>query len=128
MINVNCLLQFGTKLSQREAVMWLKALEALATLHGFATPSVYAIVFFKNTGELDLRKLVKVTEDVFVGDGVVAVKYSEVPSVLAQRLLTGYYSLCLLAEDNRVCAEKIIELAKNDLWLFLTLISQQFFA
>lgn len=125
---MNWLPQLEKKLSRREAGIWLKALEALATLHGFATPPVYAIVFFKNVGELDLRKLVEVTEDVFVGDGVVAVRYTEVPPVLAQRLLTGYYSLCLLAENKHVCAEEVIELAKNDLWLFLTLISQQFFA
>lgn len=121
------LFSFEGKLLQGEAETWLKALEALATSRGFVTPSVYAIVFFRNTKELNQRKLVKITDDVFIGDGIIAVKHTEVPSVLAQRLIIGYYSLCLLAENDHVYVDEVTELAKTDLWLFLTFLSQQFF-
>lgn len=118
---------FERKLLQGEANTWLKILEALATSRGFVTPSVHAIIFLRNIKELDQRKLVKITDDVFIGDGVIVVKHTEVPSLLAQRLIIGYYSLCLLAENDHLYIDKVTELAKTDLWLFLTLLSQRFF-
>ena len=110
--------------SSREVRAVIEALEYLAVARGLRPPAVYGIVLFEDLEDLDVKSLVKVSEEVLVGEGVIAVKQTEVMPLLARRLLVGYYSLAFLSETGKVPVDEVTELAKEDVWKFLTVLSR----
>ncbi|HDD33780.1 MAG TPA: hypothetical protein ENG30_01365 [Thermofilaceae archaeon] len=101
-----------------------KLLEALALEEGLRPPTIYLLIFFERSEEVEKGELIKVGEDVFVGDGVIAVKYSELLPVVVERLALGYYSLSLFSELGSIPIDRARVLVRDSLWRLLTLLSR----
>ncbi len=102
----------------------LQLAEGLAASRGLRTPPVYGVVFFRELDELAAEGLVKVSDSVLVGEGVVAVKHADALPLLVERILTGYYALCLLATFGSLNAYEAGRLASRDLITVLSLLPQ----
>ncbi|RLE84971.1 MAG: hypothetical protein DRJ67_09650, partial [Thermoprotei archaeon] len=69
-------------------------------------------------------ELVKVSDDVLIGEGVIAVKRSELLPLVVERLALGYYSLSLFNELGSVPVSRAQALVRGSLWRLLTLLSR----
>ncbi|MCD6357693.1 MAG: hypothetical protein J7L75_03850, partial [Thermoproteales archaeon] len=99
-------------------------LEALAVEEGLKPPVVYLLIFFERDEEVEEGELVKVSDDVLIGEGVIAVKRSELLPLVVERLALGYYSLSLFNELGSVPVSRAQALVRGSLWRLLTLLSR----
>jgi len=66
-----------------------------------------------------------VTGDVLVSlDGVLVIRSSEILPTLVERLMVGYYALCLLKNRGAVSAEEVRRWVAQDLLTVLSLLSR----
>lgn len=100
-----------TALVQRALVV----LEKLAAEKGLRTPKLYAVIFFRSESELRREELQKLSDDVFVGSGVIAVKLTDIAPLLVERIAVGYYTLCYLESKGVLDFERAWRMAREEL-------------
>lgn len=100
----------------------VRLLEAFTVEEGLMPPTVYLLIFFEQDEELE-GELIEVREDVLIGEGVIAVKYSDLLPLVVERLALGYYSLSLFTELGEIPVDKAESLVRDSLWRLLVLLS-----
>ena len=99
-------------------------LEALAVERGLRTPAIYEVVFYEGEAPKS-AELVKVSEGVVVGEGLIAVKTSDLVPLVIERLALGYYSLSLMP-DAGIDAVRLARRVVRDIkWNLLSLLSSR---
>ncbi len=91
----------------------LRELEALATAHGLKTPAVYVIVFFDEKSAPDERSALKLSDNVFVGEGCIAVRFTRVLPLLVEWVAAGYFALSFIASGETLDPDRVWQLARK---------------
>lgn len=91
----------------------LKELEVLVVKHGLRAPAVYAVVFFDDRSMPSERSALKLSDDVFIGEGYIAIKITNVLPLLVERVAAGYFALSLIASGESPNPDRVWYLARK---------------
>lgn len=91
----------------------LAELERLALQRNLQPPRVYAIVFFDESTPPRVEGAVRLSDEVLVWEGVIAVKATELITLLVERVAAGYFALSLMASGETLDIQRVWRLARD---------------
>ncbi|MCS7105204.1 MAG: hypothetical protein NZ954_06545 [Thermofilaceae archaeon] len=103
----------------------LPILEAIAIDNSLECPTIYSVVFFVEK-EIIEKHLIKISSDIYIGDNVIVIKYTDILPLLIERLSIGYFSLCLIKTTGKLDLQKVNQIVRSNLILILSLIASKF--
>jgi hypothetical protein len=91
----------------------LEELEAQAAKRGLSTPAVYVVAIFDERSAPSERGALKVSDDVLVAEGFIAVRSTEVLPLLVERVAAGYFALSFIASGETPDPDRVRRLARE---------------
>lgn len=100
-------------------------LEAIAINNNLECPTIYSVAFFVEKEFIE-KNLIKISNEVYVSDNVIAIKYTDILPLLIERLSIGYFSLCYIKTIGRLDLQKVNQIVRSNLILILSLVASKF--
>jgi|YelNatPaOPRAMG01_1025707.scaffolds.fasta_scaffold02616_7 hypothetical protein len=91
----------------------LSELEALAAQRRASTPKVYIVALFDDRSVPSDPEAIRLSDDVFVKEGSIAVRATNMLPLLVERIAAGYFALSLIDSGEVLDEHRVRQLVRE---------------